>query len=61
MTKRILIVDDDESIRKSFVLAPEDTGYVITAFCDQYFKELRRAGDEGVAFELMMRKEGRSP
>ena len=29
MSKRILVIDDEESIRKSFVLALEETGYQI--------------------------------
>lgn len=31
MSKRILVVDDDEAIRKSFLLALEDTGYLVDA------------------------------
>ena len=29
MSKRILVIDDDESVRKAFVLALEDTGYQV--------------------------------
>ena len=29
MTKHILVIDDEEAIRKSFVLALEDTGYIV--------------------------------
>jgi len=29
MTKQVLVIDDDEAIRKSFILALEDTGYSI--------------------------------
>ena len=29
MTKRILVIDDEVAIRKSFVLALEDTGYAV--------------------------------
>jgi DNA-binding response OmpR family regulator len=29
MSKRILVIDDDEAIRKSFLLALEDTGYAV--------------------------------
>ena len=31
MRKRILVIDDDEAIRKSFLLALEDTTYVVDA------------------------------
>ena len=29
MTKHILVIDDEEAVRKSFVLALEDTGYIV--------------------------------
>ena len=29
MEKRILVIDDDESVRKAFLLALEDTGYQV--------------------------------
>ncbi len=29
MNKRILVIDDEEAIRKSFILALEDTGYIV--------------------------------
>ena len=29
MSKRILVIDDEEVIRKSFLLALEDTGYIV--------------------------------
>jgi len=29
MTKRILVIDDEEAIRKSFILALEDTAYQV--------------------------------
>ncbi|MFO8009456.1 MAG: response regulator [Dehalococcoidia bacterium] len=104
MTKRILVIDDDESIRKAFALALEDTGYsvntvesgergleqargtsydlyfldlkmpgmdgvqtlhelrdigvkapiyVVTAFHEEYFEQLKNAERDGVDFELL--------
>ncbi len=31
MSKRILVIDDDEAVRKSFILALEDTAYQVEA------------------------------
>ncbi|MER3446132.1 MAG: response regulator [Candidatus Dadabacteria bacterium] len=31
MSKRILVIDDEEAVRKSFILALEDTGYRVEA------------------------------
>lgn len=31
MNKRILVIDDDEAVRKSFILALEDTAYLVEA------------------------------
>jgi CheY-like chemotaxis protein len=39
MSKRILVIDDDEAVRKSFVLALEDTGYLV---------ETTESGEEGL-------------
>ena len=44
MSKRILVIDDEEAIRKSFVLALEDTGYRIdTADSGQKGLQMQRA------------------
>lgn len=104
MTKSILVIDDEEAIRKSFVLALEDSGYtvdaaesgergielhkekpygaifldlkmpgidgiqvlrrmrekdkrvpiyIITAFHEEFFKELKAIEAEGINFELL--------
>ena len=39
MSKRILVIDDEESIRKSFLLSLEDTGYDV---------DTAASGEEGV-------------
>ena len=39
MTKRILIIDDEEAVRKAFILALEDSGYQI---------DIAKSGDSGV-------------
>ena len=46
MNKRILVIDDDEAIRKSFCLALEDTGYLV---------DTAESGERGI-FTLTMRK-----
>ena len=44
MQKRILVIDDEEAIRKSFVLALEDTGYLVdTADSGKQGIEMNRA------------------
>lgn len=104
MTKRILVIDDERSIRRSFELALEDTDYtvetaksgdrgielfhkegydlvyldlrmpglngvetlrtlrridaevpvyIITAFYDEFFGELKTAGEEGLDFDVL--------
>jgi CheY-like chemotaxis protein len=109
MNKNILVIDDEEAIRKSFVLAFEDTSfevttaesgiqgielvkttsfdlifldlkmpelngvetlkelrgmnksvpiYIITAFYEEYFDELKRAEKNGLNFELMRKPIG---
>lgn len=109
MTKRILVIDDESAIRKSFSLALEDTGYtvdtaesgekgiememahgydlifldlkmpglngvqtlrrirefrpavpvyLITAFYEEFFSELRSVQDEGFSFELLRKPLG---
>jgi len=109
MSKRILVIDDDEAIRKSFALALEDTPYsvltaesgekgirmietegcdlvfldlkmpgmngvetlreirkrdlnvpvyIITAFYGEYFDLLKKAGQEGIHFEVMKKPIG---
>lgn len=40
--KRILVIDDEEAIRKSFILALEDTGYLV---------DTAASGEEGVRME----------
>jgi len=42
MSKRILVIDDDESIRKSFILALEDTEYQV---------DTAESGEKGVEME----------
>ena len=42
MSKRILVIDDEEAIRKSFLLALEDTGYRV---------DTASSGDEGIQME----------
>ena len=39
MSKRVLVIDDEEAIRKSFILALEDTGYQI---------DTAGSGEEGI-------------
>jgi CheY-like chemotaxis protein len=39
MIKRVLVIDDNEMVRKSFVLALEDTGFQI---------ETAKSGEEGI-------------
>ncbi len=46
MSKRILVIDDDELIRKSFTLALEDTGYDL---------DTAESGEKGIE---MQQKEG---
>jgi DNA-binding response OmpR family regulator len=46
MSKRILVIDDEEAIRKSFVLALEDTEYQL---------DTAESGEEGIEME----KEGK--
>lgn len=104
MSKRILIIDDDEAVRKAFRYAllatgyqldlaasgqegvqraladeydliyldlrmpgkdgvsvlreiraskPDQLVYIVTAFHQEYFKDLAKARDEGLAFELL--------
>lgn len=42
MKKRILVIDDEESIRKSFVLALEDTAFQV---------DTAESGEKGIALE----------
>jgi len=42
MNKRILVIDDDESIRKSFTLALEDTAYQV---------DTAESGEKGIEME----------
>ena len=42
MNKRILVIDDDESIRKSFILALEDTDYQV---------DIAESGEKGIEME----------
>ena len=42
MPKRILVIDDEESVRKSFELALEDTGYVV---------KTAASGERGIAMK----------
>lgn len=42
VVKRILVIDDEEAIRKSFILALEDTGYLV---------DTAASGEEGVRME----------
>ena len=42
MTKRILVIDDEEAIRKAFILALEDTGYLV---------DTAASGEEGIRME----------
>jgi DNA-binding response OmpR family regulator len=42
MSKRILVIDDDEGIRKSFNLALEDTGYEV---------DTAEGGEKGITLE----------
>ena len=109
INKRILVIDDEEAIRKSFTLALEDTGYqvdtadsgergiemegdtgydliyldlkmpgldgvetlrelrkidrvipiyIITAFYNEYFGQLKSAADEGIDFEILKKPIG---
>jgi DNA-binding NtrC family response regulator len=44
--KRILVIDDDEAIRKSFALALEDTGYQV---------DTAESGEKGIEMERKAR------
>ncbi len=44
MTKSILVIDDEEAIRKSFLLALEDTGYRV---------DVAESGEKGVEMQKM--------
>lgn len=51
MRKRILVVDDDAAIRKSFLLALEDTGYEVdTAESGEIGIEKEKAGRHDLIF-----------
>ncbi len=54
--KRILVIDDDEAIRKSFALALEDTGYQVdTAESGEKGIEMeRKAGYQLIFLDLKM-------
>lgn len=39
MSKRVLVIDDEEAVRKSYILALEDTGYEV---------DVASSGEEGV-------------
>ncbi len=109
MSKRILVIDDELSIRKSFLLALEDTGYlvdtvesgekgiemeqnnkydlifldlkmpglngvetlralrkidmdvpiyIVTAFHKEFFEGLKKAGEDGIDFEMVKKPIG---
>ena len=42
MRKRILVIDDDEAVRKAFLLALEDTGYQV---------DTAESGEKGIKME----------
>jgi CheY-like chemotaxis protein len=46
MNKRILVIDDDEAVRKSFILALEDTGYQVETV-ESGEKGIEKLGDTG--------------
>ena len=70
MKKRILVIDDDESVRKAFLLALEDTGYQVDTAesgekgikmrkknkYDLYFLDLHMPGLNGVETLRALRK-----
>ena len=109
MSSRILVIDDDASIRKAFILALEDTGYlvdtvesgekgiemeqndkydlifldlkmpglngvetlrelrkidkdvpvyIVTAFHKEFFQGLKKAGEDGIDFEMVKKPIG---
>jgi len=51
MTKRILVIDDEEAIRKSFILALEDTAYQVdTAESGEKGIEMAQKNNYGLFF-----------
>ncbi len=56
MSKRILIIDDEESIRKSFVLALEDEGYDVdtVASGEEGIRSIKKRRSDLIFLDLKM-------